>query len=415
MNARNIFIACLIVAVSVIAIHIHLTRGSFFSMKAVSGVGIVEQEPDQVDIFLEARKKALLGQVEDVDIFGEDNIVRILFVGLDSRAGQKFAHCDAIQMLEIDREKDTVSITAVPRGTYAPLPGYGHPTSSYYVSKSCELGGLEYGIKQIERILGKKADYVAMVGFSETLGILRMLKLPTTDTLQWLRHRQSYSVGEPQRARNHSTFLKHLLVQYTPEGTSKFDSAWQYILYKLVRTDMTFAQVQSVVQELASMNLNEDPERITLAMRPVYYVQDIAYEPEHVGEDVQKMIEPIKHLLSPKDYQDVTLDEVQQKLFDMIEQKKHDTEFVTWAHENNLWLQIEDDNKREETRYDILMLYIGMIKEQKEKERILADYILEMEHTGKEEWAQKGRLVLNDWLEISGQDSTNQTTTTSAE
>jgi hypothetical protein len=46
------------------------------------------------------------------------------------------------------------------------------------------------------------------------LGILRNLKLPTTDTLRWLRHRQGYAIGEPQRAHNHSTFLKQLILRF---------------------------------------------------------------------------------------------------------------------------------------------------------------------------------------------------------
>ncbi|PIR99002.1 hypothetical protein COT87_01740, partial [Candidatus Collierbacteria bacterium CG10_big_fil_rev_8_21_14_0_10_44_9] len=76
-------------------------------------------------------------------------------------------------------------------------------------------------VKQIERILGKQADYLAIVGFSQTLGILRNLQLPAVDTLRWLRHRQSYAVGEPQRAHNHSTFIKQMTIKYLSDDVSK--------------------------------------------------------------------------------------------------------------------------------------------------------------------------------------------------
>ncbi len=357
---------------------------------------IEEVKMSEIDRLLEDRKKEVAEEGEHADIFGDDNKVSILLLGLDSRAGQKSGHCDAIQLFNIDRALDTVSITAVPRGTYSPLPPGGplRPTSSYYVSNACGIGGLEYGINQIQKILGQKADYIVVVGFSETLGILRKFKLPTMQTLQWLRHRKGYSIGEPQRAHNHSTFLKHLMVKYTPADLSKIDTVFHYILYKTVETDLSFPQVRGLITELSQMELDAHPERITLSMKPRYPVQDIAYDPENLEEQLHNVLDPIKHLLSPEDYKEITDQSAEDRIVNIIEKKKNDPVFVDWSFKNDLWLQIDNDEKRENARYDLMTKYIARLSSKEEKEQILEDYILEMEQTGMKERGDKARALL---------------------
>lgn len=332
---------------------------------------------------------------DTTDPFGEDNLVRVLFVGLDARVGQENGHCDAIQMITVDKKAGMVNITALPRGTYSPLPpGKGTTSSDYYVSNACGLGGLDYGIKQIEKILGVKADYLVMVGFSEALGIIRNLRLPTTETLQWLRHRQGYAIGEPQRAHNHSTFIKQMMIKFVPAERSQFDKALQYIVYKLVKTDLSFAQAETIVEAISAMDIGKYPEKISLSMRPLYPVQDIPYEPEKITEYLDSTLGPIKHLLAKDDYSGVTEETVQAKLLGVIQENKTNPEFVTWAYQNNLWLQIEDEDKRLSAQYDLLVAYLATLPDKAGREAVLADYILEMENRGETVWQDKARELL---------------------
>ncbi len=334
-------------------------------------------------------------KVDDADLFGEDGIAKILLIGLDSRAGQTNGHCDAIQLISIDRNKQTVSITAVPRGTYSPLPpGVGATSSDYYISNACGLVGLDYGIEQIERILGEKEDYLLVVGFSEALGILRNLKLPTTDTLRWLRHRQGYAIGEPQRAHNHSTFLKQLILRFLPEKESPADKIWEYFIYKMVKTDLSFAQARSLAKVLTQMSLKENPERILLFMRPAYSVQDIPYSEEYLSEYLEKMLNTVKDRLDSADYSGKEEQEIQKELLRIIGEKISDPDFFSWAFDNNLWLQIEDKEKRLAIQYDFLERFFSTADTSSEKENVIADYILEMENIGENFWAEKGKKLL---------------------
>jgi len=385
-----IFVICGAILVSVLYLIFHKQE----TTEEKEAQQIIDTQAEEVKNLLEKRQAERTKIDGEADPFGDDNVVRVLLVGLDSRVGQTAGHCDVIQMIEIDKNNNKVDITAVPRGTYSPLPpGKGVTSTDYYVSNACGLAGIDYGIDKIEKILGKKADYLVMVGFSETLGILRNLKLPTTETLQWLRQRQGYTIGEPQRARNHSTFIKQLLTKYLPEDVSKIDTAFHYIMYKIVKTDLTFAESEKIVGALIDIDIKNNPDKISLFMRPSYNVQDIPYDPETAGEYVQKMIDPIKGYLKGSSYTGFSREEIDQKIVDNIDEKKEDKDFVTWAFENQLWLQIEDDTIRQEKQYEITTLYILQIDAEEQKQ-IIADYILEMRYLGLEDWAKKGEEIL---------------------
>lgn len=395
-----------------IFILLFLGLGAWYAARAVSWYRASEAER-AARLAEQALKKAQEEALNDIidarradgvntdktDIFGSDGQVKILFIGLDKRAGKTEGHCDAIQLITIDQKKQTIAITAVPRGTYSPLPpGKGATSSDYYVSNACGLGGLDYGIKQIEKILGQKEDYLVVVGFSEALGILRNLKMPATETLQWLRHRQGYAIGEPQRAHNHSTFIKQLILKYLAEKNSRLDKALQYIVYKMVKTDLSFAQTQSIADVVAGMDLAKNPERIQLGMKPAYVVQDIPYDSEKVGEYLDKMLGPIKNRLSKDDYSGTPEKEIEENLLKMIGEKQDDKEFMAWAFENNLWLQVEDDKSRLIIQYDILDRYLNLVATSTARETAIADYILEMENYGETAWAERGRELLKSEL-----------------
>ncbi|MFH1253430.1 MAG: hypothetical protein V1664_03830 [Candidatus Uhrbacteria bacterium] len=348
----------------------------------------------QIQSVIETRLQAQQGG-EDANPFDENGTLRILLLGLDSRSGSTIGHCDAIQFIEINKTKQTVNITAVPRGTYSPLPGTSHLPSDYYVSNACGLGGLDYGITQIENILGQKADYVAMVGFSEALGAFRLLGLPTTETLQWLRLRQSYAIGEPQRAHNHSTFLKQLLVKFTPTAASKLDTVWEYLLYQLVDTDLSFKQVQTIVTEFSAMDLTNHSERIGLFMKPAYLVEEIPYNSENLDKYLSAMLDPISEQIPEGAYTGISEAEEQQKIMDLINAGLENSEFVNRAFEQKLWWQIDDEATRESVHFALLSKYLLTISDEEIYKNTLADYIIEMEAIGQTEWAAAGRDLLS--------------------
>jgi hypothetical protein len=176
------------------------------------------------------------------------------------------------------------------------------------------------------------------------------------------------------------------------------DKAMQYIIYKMIKTDLSFAEARKIIDELSVMDFSNHPERIRLAMKPAYTVQDILYDEEHLSDYLEKMIKPIKDLLPGGDYSGLSKEEAQAKLMKIIDEKKDDPEFVAWAFENKLWLQVEDKEKRLALQYEFLEKYVSSLAQKSERENIISDYILEMEYYGEKDWAEKGRDLLKDVL-----------------
>ena len=356
----------------------------------------IQKNPQEshLETWMETRKASLETEKNE-DPFSEDGIVRILLIGLDGRAGQQAKNCDAIQFIEINKKTQTIDVTAIPRGTYAPLPPGNYLPSDYYVSNACRLVGIEYGIEQMEFILGKKANYVVFIGFSQALGLLKTLQLPSRATLQWLRQRQGYTIGEPQRAHNHSTFIKYLLTRFTPVETSAVNILWQYPLYKMAQTDLSFTQTRALVSAISEMELDSHPERVRLGMKPSYAVADIPYEAEKTEDYVENILAPIKNTIPEHAYNGKTETEIQEELIVMIEQKLLDPVFVKESYMQELWLQIEDPLLQEALHYAILSEYLLSLSSEEEKKDILADYLFAMDSAGEPFWYLVGTQLLS--------------------
>lgn len=166
----------------------------------------------------------------------------------------------------------------------------------------------------------------------------------------------------------------------------------------MVKTDLSFAESRAFVDALSQMDLKNHPERIHLTMKPAYDVQDIPYVPENLKEYLAKMIDPIKNRLNPKDYSGSSVEEIQKNLLDLIDQKKDDQEFNVWAFDNNLWLQVEDNQKRLEIQYDIIQKYVTHLADKAKQKEIISDYIIEMQHYGEDAWSEKGKELLENNL-----------------
>jgi hypothetical protein len=246
--------------------------------------------------------------------------------------------------------------------------------------------------------LGKKTDYLVFAGFSEALGVFRTLKLPTTETLEWLRHRQGYAIGEPQRAHNHSTFLKKMMVDHVPTKNSVVDTPLQYLIYNIIETDLSFSQTQQIIDALIAMELSTKPERVTLAMKPFYAVQDIPYDPTTLDEYRHRMFDPISSHLSKLDFSQMTTEKIQAQIVTSIEEKKDDAEFMSWAWENNLWHQIQDETIREGIHYTLFTTYLATLENTTKQQQEIADYVLEMDYLGLTQWSEKGKALLNTLL-----------------
>jgi hypothetical protein len=303
-------------------------------------------------------------------------------------------------MYTINLEDWTVKITSVPRGTYAYIP-MQLASNQYYMANACGTMGLDYGIEQIEKLLGIKHDYLVTVNFSQAMGIFRQLKLPSSETLQWLRHRQSYAIGDPQRSHNQALFMKDAIVKYSRDFDTSFSTPVQYMLFTMVDTDMDFKTARVLIDGFIKSGIYDHPERITLAMKPPHNVVDEHYNSETVAADMEAKLNYIRPYLSSEDLGSRTLEQVQGDYITKLEERWAANDPIDDVMERELWLQVEDEVIRDDLQYRFMHRYVREYQDEKQDEmvEIVTSYILEMEALGKEDWAQKGRELLETVVE----------------
>jgi anionic cell wall polymer biosynthesis LytR-Cps2A-Psr (LCP) family protein len=303
-------------------------------------------------------------------------------------------------MVTLDLEDWSIRITSVPRGTYSSLPpGGSYKETDYYVSNACAFGGLDYGVSQIEKIVGVKADYVATVGFSQALGIFRVLELPTTETLQWLRHRQTYAIGDPQRSQNQAVFMKDVALRLL--GGDGISTPVMHILYSLVDTDLDFKTAQALYTAYRASEIEDRPEDIRLAMRPHFDTRIYHFDPENADEQVGALVAALQGRLSSRDLTNKSVEELQAELETYLRESLASDETVVHVYEEQLWRQLEDEDDREELHFRFLEKYVKEIRDTDHDKAVelVTDYVLEKQYFELTSWEQKGRSLLASLLE----------------
>ncbi len=353
-----------------------------------------------VDEVLASRKQDLL-QAPD-GVFGNEHEINILTLGIDSRKEGAGQHCDAIHLVTLNVEEWTIRITSVPRGTYSALPAGGaYKETDYYLANACAFGGLPYGIEQIEKVTGVQADYIATVGFSQALGIFRAIGLPTTETLQWLRHRQSYAIGDPQRSQNQATFMKDIALHLLAEDG--ISTPLLYLLYTFIDTDLSFEQIHALYLAYLASDIDEHPDRITFDMKPYYDTKIYHFDALHSDEQISSLLETLEGRLSSEDLSHKSLEEIQEALVAYLYDTLGDKKNIAHVYEEQLWRQVEDAEVREELHYRFLERYIREISTEDKATAVQAvtDYVLEMQFFGLEVWESRGKNLMQTLLEES--------------
>lgn len=392
--ARLIVLLTAIAAVGTVAV-----VGVFAFQQTAEEISAAPSIDAIVNDVIAARTASIVASGESV-VAPSSDVINILVLGIDSRKEGTYAHCDAIHMVSVNVATWDVTITSVPRGTTSSLPPRteGQPPyapSDYYLANACGFGGVDYGVAQIEKVLGIKHDYLVTIGFSQALGVFRALGLPTTDTLQWLRHRQSYAIGDPQRSHNQGVFMEDMVRKYASTN-GKIPATFLYVLYKFIDTDMDFGTVHSLYNAYVESGKADVAGSVTQAMLPYYATIDYHLDLENPDEQIAALLASVRGKLSPNDLSDRPLSDVQTELLVYLNDALQQPEEAQRVIDEETWRQVEDDVARETLQHAFTAWYATALSSSDHDAAVqyVTDYILEKQTLGSAEYEEKGRQLL---------------------
>ncbi len=315
--------------------------------------------------------------------------VNILFFGLDGRKGDKTQRCDAIHMINIDLTNRKIQIHSVPRGTIVEIPNT--PKQLSYLANSCSLMGIDFAKAKIEKITGLTADYVVKIGFSQALGIFRTVGLPTTPTLQFLRNRR-YGIGDNQRSYNQANFLKSMGIAHLEEYY-KLPKPIKYLIYKMADTSIDFETADNLVSKIIETGILNDPDNIEIKIHlpRKMKIKEITYTPDGQTKQNDKDFEAYQRGL------ELYLENLINKGDNFLSTGRLTNlyQLVKIPFAQKLWLQIEDEEKRNQYNYELLRLFTLSTPDKEQVNSLILDFITQMETEDQPVFIEKGEKLLN--------------------
>jgi len=307
--------------------------------------------------------------------------VTFLILGLDSRKGDARPRCDAIHLITFSPPKEKIIITSVPRGIHVDMDGIATPSA--YIGNSCHIKGIDWAVEHIEKITNLKPDYLVKINFSQACGLLRILKLPTTPTLQFLRDRKSFYYGDNQRSHNQALFIKDTIINHI-DRIDNFPRSIKHLAFKLVPVkDLDFQTAQKILNWSVQAELSKHPEKIELVTKP---------NPTHTMKDLhfsQTDYPNPESWQNDKDWQ-----KYQKDLISYLENLAKNGQDVTIPFSQQLWLQVEDEKTRNQIHYELLKAYCSTLQNKQEAQKLINDFIEEMELSGENNLTSKAKELL---------------------
>ncbi len=383
----------------VIAVFLPVTA-IFFTIRLTYAVNSKNQETTIISPLPQASVPNLNPQLSENNLRLEDNEnsfkngVNILLLGLDGRRGDKNPRCDAIQLVSFNFENNKVLITSIPRGTEVTTRLAGEGNQTNYLSNWCHFLGADFAPSAVEKITGIKPDYTLKLGFSQALGILRAVNLPTTPALQFLRNR-SYGIGDLQRSRNQAQFIKDLLIGHL-ELANKLPNILKYIIYQMVETDIPFEKALSLFDKISSSEILKNPNNIVLATKPnpETKLKELHFrESNYKDGDWQKD----KEFKAYQNNLEAYLENLISKTEKLTKAKNYTAAYqlIKTPFSQEIWLQIEDSVTRDNFHLNLLSLYVKSSPEKADLSSQVLDFITEMETAKKDDYKKRGEELLN--------------------
>lgn len=289
--------------------------------------------------------------------FGNAKRINIALIGVDGRFGSSGGHADANHVLSIMPEIGKVEIISIPRDTYV-YCGYEDSTGLNKLTVFYMARGKKAYLDTIAKIarLGSVPYYIEF-GFSQAMGILRWLGFNSSQTLQVLRTRKSFAVGDYQRVYNQAQFIRQAMVRNFGLLNGPLRPVVLRGILALVRTNLNYEKLSEIAESLNQTSFAESADNISIKVRPSLRVNFKVFDfsnQENVSSlrnqlNLDHIAEKDTTAFSPKDFQGYLSKKIEGIIFsaakDTLKNPTIAINKVKNIYSQKVWLQIADTQK----------------------------------------------------------------------
>jgi anionic cell wall polymer biosynthesis LytR-Cps2A-Psr (LCP) family protein len=318
----------------------------------------------ELDDSYDYNSDSLLTQGEDntaglgKDEFAGQTRINIALIGLDGRMGATTGHADANHILSIMPDIGKIQIISIPRDTYVDC-GYDDTThlnklTVYYMA----AGRQSYLQKLAEIAKLPSIPYYIEFGFSQAMGMMSLFGYKSTETLQVLRSRKSFAIGDYQRVYNQAQFVKQLMVRHYNTLTGTFQPVFINGILVLVKTNMKNSEIANIFSNLEQNNFTASPENISIKIRPSlkanYKVFDFS-NPEMIVQmkkqlGLDKIAKRDTSAFTPTDFTKYLENKLSKIIIaatkDTLKNPQLTINKLKPTYEQKIWLQFDNDSLR---------------------------------------------------------------------
>ncbi|MEM4261070.1 MAG: hypothetical protein QXG00_07550 [Candidatus Woesearchaeota archaeon] len=204
--------------------------------------------------------------------------INIACTGLDSRLGTVGNHADANHVISILLDSGIIEITSVPRDTYVDIQMTDTIQNKLTIVRAVK--GRERYLKELATIAGyDKIHYYCEVGFSQVMGILRLLGYrDPASTLQVLRSRTGLGGDDYQRCYNQGQFIRQMILKHFNKTSGALGEVIIRGALAFVETNLSYDVLKSIVNSLAQKGFPRNEYDITLKVRPPIRIKYKIYD-----------------------------------------------------------------------------------------------------------------------------------------
>lgn len=304
--------------------------------------------------------------------------INIACTGLDSRLGTIGNHADANHVISILLDSGIIEITSVPRDTYVNIEMADSIQNKLTIVRAVK--GRERYLKELAAIAGyDQIHYYCEVGFSQVMGILRLLGYrDPASTLQVLRSRTGLGGDDYQRCYNQGQFIRQMILKHFNKTSGTLGEVIIRGALAFMETNLNYDILKGIIDKLAQKGFPRSEYDITMRVRPPIMIKYKIYDftDQKVINGLVKKIENFNQhrgdtIKSTTNVSARLWNAIHSAIRDSARNPQRVITTLSKYYEQRAWQQVNNDSDRNTIREQFLILLFDAYNKKKQPDKAM--------------------------------------------